>query len=163
MDVVPLSRVVRECSLLPEPLDRAGPIEPVLPQRFSVVLASRTTVPNGRFGSHERVVPFWVTWDVPAPADVDLITFRLIEAFAAERRQAWVTFLRARRTRADRLRGRAKIAVSVPYPWRTAEFGQLAQLVATRTREAVGREFPGRLGAVALHVAWGERWLGSPP
>ena len=166
-DVVPLARVVRQCSLLPQPPDAAGPIGPMLPQRFAVVLATRTTVRVEPDGGDERVVPFWVVWDVPAPADVDVITFRLTRAFAGEGRGARVTFLRAGGraggTASDRLRGRAKLAVRVPRSWGTPEFGTLAQRVAVRARVAVGEDFPGRQGAVRLQVAWGERWLGSPP
>jgi len=162
-DVVPLARVVRQCSLLPQPPDVAGPIGPMLPQRFAVVLATRTTVRLEPDGGVERVVPFWVVWDVPAPADVDVITFRLTRAFAAEGRGARVTFLRAGGTVSDRLRGRAKLAVGVPRSWGTPEFGTLAQRVAVRARVAVGEDFPGRQGAVRVQVAWGERWLGSPP
>ena len=161
-DVVPLARVVRECSLRP---DVAGPVGPCLPQRFTVVLASRTAVPSSPEppSDHERVVPFWVVWDVPAPADVDVLTFRLTGAFADEGRRAWVTFLRARRTPTDRLRGRAKVAVGVPHAWGTTELGTLAHRVAARGRAAVGEDFPGRAGSVAMQVAWGERWLGDRP
>jgi len=166
-DVVPLARVVRECSLRPDgpagPGLAAGPLEPALPQRFSVVLASRTAVPSSAEPGGNRVVPFWVGWDVPAPADVDVLTFRLTSAFADEGRPCAVTFLRARRTASDRLRGRAKVAVGVPGAWGTAEFGMLAQRVAARARAAVGEDFPGRSGSVTMQVAWGERWLGSPP
>jgi len=72
----------------------------------------------------------------------------------------------ARRTGRDRRRGRAKVSIEAPSAWikhgDTEAMGELAKRVQESVINSILDDFGVPVHTVALHVAWGERWLGRP-
>lgn len=109
--------------------------------------------------------PLWLTWDVPAAADSDSkVLTRLSHLLKIHSRQFEILYARSRNGGNGRIRGRAKVSVTVDPP-KLADLvpylGRLSEYLERHLRSAVAAELQCAESDAHISVTWRERWLGT--